>query len=1013
MRTSLGARLLRLARVAGVIPVALLLGLTLLLAWRLDVRLARDLERDSRARLAGVSDGVMGLLKSQHEALQQTLLANLNVAEDVVRRRGGLGVSGGAVAWNAKNQLSGEIRTVALPALTVGGQSLGQNRNRAVTTPVVDEVARLVGGTVTVFQRMAPGDDMLRVATNVVTGDGQRAIGTYIPAKNADGSPNPVIAAVLAGHRYEGRAFVVDAWYQTVYEPITQGGRVIGMLYVGVRQENVASLRRSIVDARVGATGRVVVLGGSGTQRGHFVIATDSAANGSDALAIADAGGKPVYGLMVDSALRAAPGSVSLFRYTRALPGGGSEARIAGVSYFAPWDWVVIAEAPAAEFQVALDTTRATILQLILALLLTGALVAWGTVAYVRRAAIQVTGPVESLARAAERLAQGDLSVEVVEEGDEEIAQLGRSMQRIVAAEQKLAGAASAMARGDLGVEVTSRGERDTLGQAMEAILAAEREVEAAATRVASGDLARDLQERSDHDRLCQAMNAILRTERELSAVLERVAAGDLSVSVAARSPEDRLSRAVDRIVRAEQALAQAAGRIAAGDLSVEVAPRSAHDALGLAFGQILEAERRLSQAAERIAAGDVSAPVASRGPQDILGQAFVRLQQTIHALAAETGRLIAAASAGTLGIRGETSQFTGEFHALVEGINRLLDASSGPLQEAAGVLGGIAAHDLTRRMQGRYQGDHAAFAADVNRMAADLSASMGSIANTAIRLAQAAGDLRVAGETVARSAEVASSEAGTVAAEARGVSGTVQSVAAGAEEMTASIREIAEGATSAARVAGSAVEVARRADQTMERLRESSGRISEIVRTITEIAQQTNLLALNATIEAARAGEAGKGFAGVATEVKDLAGHTGRATDEIGRRVEEIQRDARDAVEALRQISGIISEISGLSTSIAGAVEEQTATTSEMTRGIAGAAQGVDGISSRIDVVADAAGRSNEAIARSQGAVTSVLGIASELRTLVEQFRYDSRGEREGVPAGLVPASSPAGVGR
>jgi methyl-accepting chemotaxis protein len=61
--------------------------------------------------------------------------------------------------------------------------------------------------------------DMLRIATNVVERDGERAIGTYIPARDADGAANPTVTAVLRGETYHGPAFVVDSWYLTAYEP--------------------------------------------------------------------------------------------------------------------------------------------------------------------------------------------------------------------------------------------------------------------------------------------------------------------------------------------------------------------------------------------------------------------------------------------------------------------------------------------------------------------------------------------------------------------------------------------------------------------------------------------------------------------------------------------------------------------------------------------------------------------------------------------------------------------------
>ncbi|MFZ5610538.1 MAG: methyl-accepting chemotaxis protein [Pseudomonadota bacterium] len=224
-------------------------------------------------------------------------------------------------------------------------------------------------------------------------------------------------------------------------------------------------------------------------------------------------------------------------------------------------------------------------------------------------------------------------------------------------------------------------------------------------------------------------------------------------------------------------------------------------------------------------------------------------------------------------------------------------------------------------------------------------------------------------------------------------VSGGMQVVATATEELSSSISEISRRVNESSTAVKSAVERTRETNNAVLELASTAERIGQVVTLINDIASQTNLLALNATIEAARAGEAGKGFAVVASEVKNLAGQTAKATDEIAEQVESVQSVTDIVVKSMKLIGETIDQVNGIAADIAAAVEQQAKATDEI-------AHTVSAATSKISTLSGSAEELTRSSVDNGDAASNLIEIVAALRQQFDELQKEANGFVEKIRA-------------
>lgn len=249
----------------------------------------------------------------------------------------------------------------------------------------------------------------------------------------------------------------------------------------------------------------------------------------------------------------------------------------------------------------------------------------------------------------------------------------------------------------------------------------------------------------------------------------------------------------------------------------------------------------------------------------------------------------------------------------------------------------------------------------------------------------------------MSQAADTTSTKSQAVCAASEQTTANMEAVSASGSELSASIDEISRQVSQSSELSKAAVVEAQGTNGRIEALASEVSRIDDIVKLITDIAEQTNLLALNATIEAARAGEAGKGFAVVASEVKNLAQQTAKATEQISGQISKIHSETAGAVGAIDEIAHTISRLDDFGASIAAAVDQQNSATREISMNVHEAARGNEEVSENISGVAAAAEDTDQLAHKVSDSANSLKEASQKLRSSVQGFLDDIRDGESG----------------
>ena len=352
--------------------------------------------------------------------------------------------------------------------------------------------------------------------------------------------------------------------------------------------------------------------------------------------------------------------------------------------------------------------------------------------------------------------------------------------------------------------------------------------------------------------------------------------------------------------------------------------------------------------------------------------------------------------------------------------------------RELGGALSAMAKGDLTAFVKSGADDPLHAVKNDYNVSLTAVRTLLGEVAKAAHQIdmttqevSKSTDEIIRATEQVAASTQQSSEDARRQLDKVEEIGTDINDLSASIEEIASTSQEVMEQASKASKEGNDAASLGEVAAKKMHLVEEISKQtvdeistlnnqmreINNIVKLITDIANQTNLLALNAAIEAARAGEHGRGFAVVAGEIRNLAGESKRASQDIEDLIRTIQastdktagsmqashQEIQAGIESVNKvIEGLNRIVTGVEvvahgiTEITKATEDQAGSTNHVMQKMDESTHMTKG---SLDRTEDMAALAEEVSASTQevgGASHELAGMAEQLAKAMKQFKLD-----------------------